>query len=420
MSDLRGVILEKGEVGPSVIPPKTSTSMLVFYNVKQSDIEEIFANTYIPYENYRSGTTLEYFESQGITEAKDSEYNYPFHRFISEFYRMAGQNTKLHVLFYTFSDGEQLMDDLSYLINQNFPENEEIRQIGIYDCNKISDTGEMVDGLSINTIELIHRAAILYEWSVENFRPFNILISKRNKDSQNPVANLRDGSIVNCPGVSYITGADLAFGDKTDLWFSSDIGTCLGTLAAAEVNQNIGDNEAFNLTDVNRDIFTSDIIADGGDLFEIDIPLQPLEDLGYIFPVKYVGLNGYRWNNDHVCTPIIIDAEGNMNEHTIAHTRTMNEISRALRKALIPKVKTRQPVDPKTGKLPTGVIKYFESLGDDVMTSFVNRGLISAGKTFVDPESDLLIEKTLKISWSIVPTGSVGTITGTLNLKNKI
>ena len=48
-------------------------------------------------------------------------------------------------------------------------------------------------------------------------------------------------------------------------------------------------------------------------------------------------------------------------------------------------------------------------------------GLITAGKTTVDPNSDLLISpRELKVSFVLVPTGQIDEIKGTINLKTSI
>ncbi|URC13948.1 DUF2586 family protein [Flavobacterium sp. B183] len=144
--------------------------------------------------------------------------------------------------------------------------------------------------------------------------------------------------------------------------------------------------------------------------------LQTFEDKGYVFGLSYAGLAGIRINNDHVCAPIIIDAEGNMNEHTIAYGRMMDDCSRQLRTAFLPKVKKTYPVN-QNGKLPTGVVTHLETIGNNIFTDMQNAVEISSGRTVVDPDSDLLVEKVLNVSFNVQPTGVLGFLNGTINLK---
>ena len=152
---------------------------------------------------------------------------------------------------------------------------------------------------------------------------------------------------------------------------------------------------------------------------EVFAQLQTFEDKGYVFGLAYSGLAGIRINGDHVCAPVVIDSEGNMNEHTIAYGRVMDDCARKLRTAYLPKVKKTYPVN-EAGKLPTGVIVSLEGIGDRIFTDMENASEISAGKTTVDPDSDLLIAKELKVSFNVQPTGVLGFLNGTINLKSSI
>lgn len=146
--------------------------------------------------------------------------------------------------------------------------------------------------------------------------------------------------------------------------------------------------------------------------------LETLNDKGYVFPVKYMGVTGYWWNDGHTCAPVINDAAGNMNQHTIYYSHTIDEAKRALRIKYLPEVKKPVVLDDD-GKLPASIVDYYDALGDSVFDALAGKELISDGKTYTDPDSDLLIEKTLQIQFAVVPTGCVNEIAGTINLKNQ-
>ena len=152
---------------------------------------------------------------------------------------------------------------------------------------------------------------------------------------------------------------------------------------------------------------------------EVYSQLQNFEDKGYIFGLSYSGLAGIRINNDHVCAPVVVDQEGNMNEHTIAYGRIMDDAIRQLRSVYLPKIKRTYPVD-ENGKLLSGSLVSLEGVGDKVFEDMIASGEISYGKTTIDSTSDLLVEKELIVSFAIVPMGSIGEIKGTINIKNNI
>jgi len=110
---------------------------------------------------------------------------------------------------------------------------------------------------------------------------------------------------------------------------------------------------------------------------------------------------------------------GVLNEHTIAYSRTLDDCTRQLRSVYLPKIKQTFPVD-KDGKLPPGVVKYLEVIGNEVFENMTANGEISSGKTNVDPDSDLLVEKTLHVSFSVQPTGTIGFINSTIALKSAL
>lgn len=110
-----------------------------------------------------------------------------------------------------------------------------------------------------------------------------------------------------------------------------------------------------------------------------------------------------------------------MNESTIAYGRTMDEAVRRLRRALLPKIKSVQPADKVTGKLAIGVVKSFNSRGNDVFEDMEFEKLISGGATYTNPDSDLLTgEKVLEVAFDLQPTGTINKIRGTINLKNTL
>jgi hypothetical protein len=416
MANLDGISIEKGKVGPSALPPLTSTSILVVAGYAGITAPTSGLNHVV--------TTMDEVIDLGISVAEDQSQKMYVHRHCSEFFRIAGEGTKLYLA--VVDETTSFADLLNAGAGQNLLQqiiadtDGDARQMAIA-LNRAYDVS--LDGLESDLVNNIAGFQGLADWAYDNHMPLNILLEGRNwSGSTAATLNLRAIANVNATHVSVVIGQDFNYSETMNVGVRkyADVGTALGTLSAADINQNIGDNEAFNLTDSTKNAWLIPALSNNvKNNLQLN-SLQPLEDKGFIFGLTYVGLAGVRWNNDHTCVPVIVDAENNMNEHTIAYGRTMNEASRLLRSAFIPKVKTRQPVDPSTGKLPAGVVKNFDGIGDTVFAGMVNRSQISAGRTFTDPNSDLLVAKRLDIKWSLVPYGNVGEIKGKLNLKSKI
>ncbi|MCM1034113.1 MAG: DUF2586 family protein [Paludibacter sp.] len=232
------------------------------------------------------------------------------------------------------------------------------------------------------------------------------------------------GQVMEAYKVSLCIGQDWKTADALDAIRQkrADIGTMLGSLAMKAVNENIGEVEGGNLVDTLNNLWLVAGLSNHQTIAGWDSQLENLDTKGYIFAVSYTGIAGYYWNNDHTCTPIIRDKNGYFNEYTISYGRTLDKVVRGLRVCLLPKVKSTQPVNASTGKLPQALVTYFEKLADgDVFDPMIAKGEISDGKTTVAPESNLLISpRELNVSFVIVPTGQIDEFKGTINLKTSI
>jgi hypothetical protein len=361
-------------------------------------------------------------EQWGVAQAFDTANNVNVYRHVREFYRMAGEGTELNFMIVPVAETLQtICDDTAgnklkkLLIDAKF----KVRQLAIALNPPATPPIVHVDGLPPDVFAAIPKAQGAAEWAYDQHMPTHIFVEGYNLNGlASVVPNLRAISNVSATKVSLVIGQDWDYAEtKTGVAQKfADVGTVLGVCASAAINQNIGDNEAFNLTDATKSAWLTPGLSNHKKNTEVYAQLQTFEDKGYVFGLEYAGMAGVRINNDHVCAPIIIDAEGNMNEHTIAYGRVLDDASRQLRTVYLPKVKKTYPLD-KDGLLPTGVRVSLESIGNDVFTTMENATEISSGKTTIDPLSDLLVEKELKVNFDVQPTGTLGFLNGTINLK---
>lgn len=416
MASLSGVDIKKGKIGANALAIGDGVSGLVAASVAASNLA--LGTVKVIYN-------LVDAENLGLTPEYDDTNNVNVYRHISEFYRIGGEGIKLYVLLVPQATTlvEICEDTNSEFAKKLINEAEgEIRQLAV-SVNPTEAT-TLLNGIPDDVYNAISKAQSLYEWADNLFMPCQVLLEGYDYGGDSASsANLRDlDGDLEADKVTIVIGQDYDYAETLtgNAQKMADVGTALGTVAAAAVNQNIGDNEAFNLTDAVKSRWLVPGLSNHVKNSEQIASLQTLEDKGYVFGVSYVGLDGVRWNGDHTCTPIIIDSEGNINDHSISYGRTHDKARRLLRTALLPKVKSSQPVNPKTGLLPIGVVKHFEKLGDTVLGDMENRKEISSGKTVVDPSSDLIVEKLLKVTFNIVPYGHVDSIQGTSNLKNSL
>jgi len=369
----------------------------------------------------------------GINEAYDSTNNVVLFHHIDEFYRMSLPGTKLYLMVVDqdILPATILEDATGIYAKKLIVEAKgEVRQLAIAFNPKATYTEAASIGVNADIKAAIKPAQDLAAWTYQTERPLHVLLEGRafSVASASEIPDLRDLEIsLNNPlfadKVSVVIGQDYGYASTLTSAVSkkyASVGTALGTLSGINVNQNIGEVETLNLSNATRNKFVKAGLSSHKTIEEAEDLLEKLEERGYIFPVSYTGISGYRWNNDHVCSPEIVDADGLMNESTIAYGRTMDDATRRLRKQLLPKIRSVQPVDA-SGLLPVGVVKSFDSLGDEIFQDMQAEGLISSGKTYTDATSDLLTgDKALKVAFDLQPTGSINKIQGTINLKKSL
>ena len=412
---LQGVQITRGRIGANTLSVGDGVSAIIIgapaaTGLAQSMVKHLYG--------------IKDAEAVGIDAGFDQTNNVNAHRHISEFYREAGEGSHLYVMLVdpTKTMVEILEDTGSIYAKKVLSEaGGDVRQLAV----AVNPTGATthLNGLPDDVYNAIAKAQGLYDWADSHYMPIQILLEGYDyAGDASTVADLRDLPNLQAHKVSVIIGQDWAYSEsKTgNAQKYADVGTALGVLSKAAINQNIGDVESFNITDATKSIWMVPGLSSHQKNSDVIEHLQTLDTKGYIFGVEYTGISGVRFNDDHTCTPIIMDAEHNVNEYCIAFGRTHDKARRKLRTTLLPKVKTVQPTDKKTGKIPAGVIKYFENLADGVFGDMEKAREISYGKARVNPDSDLVVALELELSFEIIPYGNVGKIQGTSNLKTQV
>lgn len=427
MASLKGVDIQRGTLGASVLGNKDAISGLLASGVAVSgnDLNGILG---IAVGQTVKLTSLKDAESYGITADYDATNKVRVWHHIEEFYRMAGEGSTLYLMLYNGTPTNAMGEE--YAKKMIADAAGEIRLLAVAYNPEESYNPTAVNGLEEDIYAAIKPAQELYDWSYETFRPCQIILEGRgfSATTSTAAADLRalkddDDNVIGAYKVSICIGQDYNYAQTQDTVGQkyADVGTMLGMLASKKVNENIGEVANGNLMNVQKGKWTKAALSNHKSIADMDSQLQGLEDKGYVFAISYAGLDGVYFNNDHTCTPIIKDKEGYFNEYTISYGRVHDKAVRDLRTALLPRVKSSQPVDSKTGKLPMAIVKYFEAIGDEVFQTMKAEGLITEGKTKVDENSDLLISpRVLKVSFVVVPMGQIDEIRGTINLKTSI
>lgn len=423
---INGVIIQKGGTGASVVAPATSTSALLFTGFVVAG--KLALNTTYSVTSLKQAETL-----LGITSNYDTTNNVVVHQHIKDFYSYpANKNVKLYLMcLATNAVPATVIEDTTATAARKLitEANGEIKQLGFAYNLAVGAVETIVDGLNSEIRTAIAKAQALYDWAYTANKPCNILLEGRNvADNASTLLNLRNipagADTLSAKYVSVVIGQDLTYANgRTGLAKKyAGVGKALGNVAAAEVNQSIAEVDAFNLSDAVNSQWLVGGLSNNKTIAEQDALLVDLDAKGYIFPITRAGRSGLRWNGDHTCTPIVIDEDGNMNEHQIYYGRTMDLAVFRLRTHLTKLIKARVVVDTKTGKLPTAIVKQLEADADvAVFGKMATEGFISGGKTIINANSAVQPPTNkLQVNFELVPTAIVDDVEGTIFLKKTL
>jgi len=404
MSSLRGITLTEGKIGNNVSGESREFGLIgggvAVVGKAQLDVV---------YKLQRPSDAV----ALGITAAYDTTNDVRLYRHISEFYRMAGEGKTLRILLVAKTNTPVMMCEKAKAL---VVESGAISDIAFAFNPETAYVETLVDGLNADVKLGIPAMQIFADWCDTHDMPLHTILEGRGiSDTLSALADLR---LLTAQKVTVVTGQDWTYADGLSTLGKkfADVGTFLGCIASQAWNRNPGEVATQNLTNATLSSWITGGLSNHKKYTEVYESLEAMNAKGYVFPIKYTGLSGYWWNDGHTCVAIVLDAAGNMNQHTIYYSHTMDMAKRALRLAYLPEVK--KPVELEAGKLPSGIVGYYNAIGNEVFKFLAGKGLISDGDASTDANSDLLIAKVLNVSFGVVPTGCVNEIIGTINLKS--
>lgn len=207
-----------------------------------------------------------------------------------------------------------------------------------------------------------------------------------------------------------VSSMQIALESKTPV---GTVGAALGCLSQASVAESIGWVQYFDLINYFPDIefgfgnaeVTDSKLTNSTKYSSLSqIQLDNLEELGYVFLVKYAGLEGHVYfSGDSTCS--------DSDYRTISRNRVINKSRRSVRAALLPYVNSPIKVDPATGYLSTAQITVFTNLITDILNAMVAAEEISGiGAVTIPSNQNILKNDTLIIQYTMVPIGTAKTI----------
>lgn len=335
---------------------------------------------------------------------------------IREFFRMSGNidgGGKLYVMFADCSTDWDAIDTMQRVAGGT------INQLGVWTEQPMWKLNGDADSYNLNLVKSLHEKAVAL--AAQN-QPLSIILSANTTNTGSMTISGKQIDLLKIPSaicessrVSVIIGQasnetinriQKRNPNHTPVGF---IGAMLGAIARANVQESVAWVRQFNMfADDFQDIEFGfgDINLDSDDEFVSlnkyesisPVQLDELDNLGYIFPMKYSGKeNGIHISKDQTCS------HGDF--RTIARNRTINKSRRQVRTALLPYVNSPLMVNPATGFLAASKITAFKTLIGDILAKMQAVQEISGYAVTIDPNQNVLVDDTLRIGYVIVPVG---------------
>lgn len=345
--------------------------------------------------------------------SQDFLYGIPYYH-IEHFFKLNGGTGRLFIAFADCSTNWNALIDMQQaaggIINQ-FGVWTEQSLWRVTDADAPKYAVEIVDDIQLiaNSMANEYHAPAVF---VLNANPAKVKTSSGTETTV--VFSKIPSCIVDCRYVGVALGQavdttvramQLALTSKTPV---GNIGAILGLLARDNVADNIGCVMNCNVGNYFPDIelgfgdcsVTSDALTNSMRYSALSQKqLDNLDDLGYIFMVKYAGREGQVFfNGDGTCS------DGDY--RSIARNRVINKSRRSVRQVLLPYVNYKIKVDPATGQLSAAHITMFRNLINDVLQAMADNEEVSGiGTINIPAAQNILKNDKLMLKYSLIPMG---------------
>jgi len=347
----------------------------------------IFLNSGTPYVSTIVGT-LAGTLTQNVVSGVASEIAIMSYH-IGEYFRIQPKG-KLYVGVYATADATTFA---SVTLMQNFAQGE-IKQMGIYQKTTAFATSQTT------TLQAILNAL------ETNKKPISSVVYQAEISGTSNLTTLANTKLLSNKNVSVAIGQD---GDNLGFTLFKAtgksigcMGTELGAIALAKVNESIAWVAKFNVAAAEYDVLA---FANGTVYTTLsDGSIVNLEAFGYNFLKKRIGVLGSYFTRPNTCI-------AETSDYTyIYNNRVIDKAIRSLNTFLTPSLASPLVVNTD-GTLSEDTIGFFNSLCDRALEVMQRDFELSAFSVTIDPSQDVLTDNELTIAVKLVPVGVADTIT---------
>ena len=316
-------------------------------------------------------TDINAVKADGIT-ATSVTYGEAYYH-ISEFFRISA-GALLYVCF-------NLTDAVEELYN--------------FTGGKVRQYGAVATSLA--NVEAVHQANA--NAFVQKYAPLSIIVGYEPTSTPANIGVLDDLALKIAPNVSVVAfgdggGRGIALAGALGKPYISAVGTVLGLVSKANVQESIGANNRFNFSDgvefAAIKYVTGESYSDGSTT-QYDLKR-------YLSPRKYANYAGVYLEKDPTATAATKDLS------SVRNNRVIGKALRGIRAKLLVRLKSTIEVD-SNGMLEPDVIEYFKSLASQDLQQMQRDGEISQFGVYINPDQNVLSTDKLEIEIRVIPVG---------------
>ena len=390
---------------------------------KGAEIAEIFKDNVVELNSMADATKAGIIAYTGENDdegvSADLLSGIPYYH-INQFFGMAGGSGRLFVMFADCSENWDALIDMQKASGGI------INQFGIWTEKLLwKKMDAAAEGYSISIVGDIQSVA--EQMANDYFSPAHFLLTANTSQVATPSGNSKSivfseipTCIINARYVTVLLGQSMDV-QVREMQASLEsttpvgvVGLALGALTKASVGESIAWVQNYDLVNYvpaiemgfgNAELDSSDLLTNSTAYSSLNkFQLDDLDDKGYMFMRTLAGMEGHVYfTKDRSCS--------NGDYCTIARNRTINKSRRTIRQALLPYVNSPVKVDPANGNLSAAQVTIYKNIITDILNAMTTAEEISGiGKVDVPANQNILVNKKLTFSYSIIPLGCAESI----------
>lgn len=375
--------LQDGALGQQ-LPEKNHVSALIVYCDTSNS-----SNKYGVYNSINDAI------ADGFTPANPNVWEVVAYHHIKNFFRK-NKNATLYVRVFPTAAGS--FSVIEWLQTQA---EGQIRQFGIHAQAPVTDIPTDMELIQarLNALQANYTPAVAVVGWATTPAPDDLHDLTNGIDAHSVAAmigGLYGDSSATEVGASYLKNTLLPSSAVTDCEIPA-IGTALGTLSAAQLHENIGWVDKYNLLGGTNDNIPS--ISNSGPIAGHSLgDMDTWADKGYMFIRTFSGYAGAYISNDVTATLATSDY------NSLRNNRVINECIRRMYVYYVPLINA--PITLNTnGTLTESSRKLYESKGASALESRFTNGNISAYECYVNPSQNVLSTNKVTVNARIIPIG---------------